>query len=189
MPRVMLVRHAEPEIDVSLPAEQWVLTSRGRESAARLVSTLAEFAPTVIIASPELKAVETAQVLADGLGLDLELDTRFSEHGVGPMEFIEDYNEFRGLVRRHFGFPDEVVMRKESSRAAGDRFAAGVQERLAAAPESVPVIVSHGRIVSSWLASLAGASAWEIWTELRMPDLIDVDLASNTFRTVPFPII
>ncbi len=79
-------------------------------------------------------------------------------------------------------------MRGESARAAGLRFADAVQSLLVRPEGEVPVIVSHGRIMSSWLGSVSGIFAWEIWTELRMPDLIEVDLAAKTFRSIDVPL-
>jgi broad specificity phosphatase PhoE len=189
MNRLLLVRHAEPSIDPAVAASEWSLAERGVRSASLVAAELARFGPTMIIASPERKAIDTARILSDGLGLPLEVDNRFSEHGAEPGEFMAEYGTFRDLVKRHFDRPDETVMRGESSRAAGLRFAEAVQDRLAHSPNDLPVIVSHGRIMSSWLGSLAGSSAWEIWTGLRMPDLIDVDLATGTFRAVDVSLV
>jgi broad specificity phosphatase PhoE len=188
MKRVMLVRHAEPRIEADIPAEDWALTSRGIAAANRLASELARLGPTIILASPERKAVETANILSAVLGLPIEQEERFSEHGAGPGEFLADYAEFRDLVKRHFDHSDDVVMRQESSRDAGARFAEALASWLTTPPTDVPVTVSHGRIMSSWLGGLTETSAWDIWTNLRMPDLIEVDLDRKTFRTIDFPL-
>jgi len=190
MNRVLLVRHAEPDIDVAVPAEEWSLTARGVESTSRLATILADLAPTVIVTSPERKAVETGRVIAGSLGLPLEQDASFSEHGASPLKFMTDYAEFRELVKRHFAEPDRIVMRDESSRDAGERFGRGIRqlEQQSTSPADVPVIVSHGRIMASWLAGLTGGSPWEIWNDFRMPDLIEVDLSQATMRKVPFPL-
>ncbi len=82
-----------------------------------------------------------------------------------------------------------MVLRQESSRAAADRFGAALDDRLRVlTPDDVPVIVSHGRIMASWLASLTDTEAWEIWTALRLPDLLDVDLDAGTFLSVDIPL-
>lgn len=182
MRRLYLVRHAEPDINPRLPAAEWSLTSRGVASSRRLASALSGFGPTVIISSPERKAVETANLIAESLEIAVQVDERVSEHGAGPDSFINDYAEFRAMVQRHFEAADEIVFRHESSLEAGSRFAACVGE--VCVPEEVPVLVSHGRIMASWLAELSGTPAWEVWTSFRLPDLIEVDLEQQTFRTV-----
>lgn len=183
--RIVLVRHAEPEIEVDVPAEAWPLTVRGIESTRRLVPALRELGPTRIVASPERKAIETAEVLAGELALPVAQDTRFAEQGAEAGQFLTDYSAFRDLVRQHFAQPDEVVMRGESARAAGARFAAGVE---ACVGTGLPVVVSHGRIIASWLAAVTGEPAWALWTGLRMPDLIEVDLSAPSFRSIPVPL-
>jgi len=187
MPRVMLVRHAEPHIDIDLPAAEWSLTPRGVASTQRLAVELLAANPSLIIASPERKALETARILAGALDVLIEQDERFSEQGAEAGQFLTDYAEFRALVRHHFDHPGEVVLRQESSHAAGERFGDALRARLESAP-GVPVIVSHGRIMASWLASLTGSSAWEIWTALRLPDLLDVDIDGRTYRSVDVPL-
>ena len=188
MPRVMLVRHAEPHIDIDLPAAEWSLTPRGVASTQRLAVELLAANPSLIIASPERKALETARILAGALDVPIEQDERFSEQGAEAGQFLTDYAEFRALVRHHFDHPDEVVLRQESSHAARERFGEAVDARLETAASGVPVIVSHGRIMASWLASLTGSSAWEIWTALRLPDLLDVDIDGRTYRSVDIPL-
>ncbi len=189
MRRLMLVRHAEPHIDIDLPAAEWFLTPRGVERTRRLAAELIAANPSLILASPERKALETARILAGEFNLPIEQDERFSEQGAEAGQFLTDYAEFRALVRYHFDHPDEVVLRQESSRAAATRFGEALRTRFERLdPAGPPVIVSHGRIMASWLASLTGASAWDIWTELRLPDLLDVDLERGTFRSIDVPL-
>jgi broad specificity phosphatase PhoE len=185
MNRLLLVRHAEPEIDVAVPSAAWPLTARGIASTERLATTVAEFAPTRVISSPEVKAVETGRVVATALGLPLEVNDHFAEHGAGPDQFIPDYREFRAMVRRFFDEPEALVFRDESCQAAAARFDSGVLD-LAGRPDDIPIVITHGRIMSSWLANVSGGTAWDIWTALRMPDLIEVDLDARAFRTVAF---
>jgi broad specificity phosphatase PhoE len=189
MNRVILVRHAEPQIEIEVPASAWSLTARGEESTRRLIPRLATLRPGVIWSSPERKALQTAGLLAEGLELSLQQDDRFSEQGADVGQFLTDYAEFRALVRHHFEHPDEVVLRGESSRAAGERFGEGVTSILEAGSREVPVIVSHGRIMASWLSSITGEPAMEIWTRFRMPDLVEVDLDAKRYRSIPVDLV
>ncbi len=189
MNRLIVVRHAEPDIDFLKPAAEWPLTSRGVESTRRLATVLSRLHPTAIVASPERKAVETAMLIAESLELPMSIDERIAEQGAGPDEFIEDYNEFRSLVQRHFEQPDDLVFRREPSRAAGERFGRCVESCVGQAEEpGVPVLVSHGRIMASWLGRVVDQSPWDIWNEFRMPDLIEVDLDAATYRAHEVPL-
>jgi len=183
--RIVLVRHAEPEIDADKPAAEWALTLRGEQSTRLLCDAVRDLGPTRVIASPELKAIQTGQIIAGALDLPFAEDERLAEQGAGPGEFLTDYTQFRALVRRHFAEPGTAVMRGESSYDAGRRYDAAVRD---AAADGAPVLVSHGRIMASWLSSLTGQDAWGIWTDLRMPDLIEVDLEARTFRPIRVPL-
>ncbi len=189
MQQVILVRHAEPQIDIDQPASEWPLTPRGTANAQSLAGAMPALGAVRIVASPERKALETAHVLAGALGLPVVQDDRFSEQGAEAGQFLTDYAEFRALVRHHFDHPDEVVLRQESSNDAGARFGAGVAEHhKAVAGDGALVIVSHGRIMASWLATVTGADAGDIWTGFRLPDLIEVDVEGRAYRTVDFPL-
>lgn len=57
------------------------LSTRGRKQADRLAQFLERrgFRPDVIISSPKLRAVQTAEPLAERLGLEIQLDDRLAD--------------------------------------------------------------------------------------------------------------
>lgn len=101
------------------------------------------------------------------------------------MEFIADRELFRETVRRHFAEPSRAVLGYESSNEATARFARVVSDLgdQTSAPR-YPALVSHGRVMASFLASVTGADAWTIWNGLMMLDAIAVDLESGTVRRI-----
>lgn len=187
MERLILVRHAEPEIDPSLDAAAWPLTSRGEVAARRLATVLSGLQPGWIITSPERKARETAALIAESLEIPVADDPLLAEQGAGPDEFIHDYRDFRDRVRAHFAQPGEAVFRNETAADAAQRMWVCVDQCRDAG--GVPVLVSHGRIMASWLADVTGQDAWSIWNDFRMPDLLEVDLRERTFRSHHVPLI
>lgn len=187
MERLILVRHAEPEVSPTLGAAEWPLTSRGEFAVRRLATVLSGLQPGWIVSSPERKARETAALIAESLEIPVAEEPLIAEQGAGPDEFIADYGEFRNLVRTHFAQPQQVVFRNEAAADAAQRLAICIDQCRDAG--GVPVLVTHGRIMASWLASLTGRDAWEIWNEFRLPDLIEVDLAARTFRSHDVPLI
>ena len=189
MNRVILVRHAEPQIETEIPASAWSLTTRGESATRRLVPRIAALRPSTIIASPERKALQTAGLLAEGLEISLQQDERFSEQGADIGDFYPDYAQFRAIVEQHFNRPEEVVFRGESASSAAARFANGIAAVRESSRTGTPVIVSHGRIMASWLAGISGQPPIEVWTALRMPDLIEVDLDTSQFRSLPVDLV
>jgi broad specificity phosphatase PhoE len=173
MPRLCLVRHTTPEVNPDRPAEEWAVGEEGRLQVEAIVDEVREIGPTAIVSSPELKARVTAEILAQGTGLDVRIDDRLAEQGLGAVPFYGGHDEFHARVREHFSLPDAVILGNESSRAAASRFNEVVQ---AFGPNDVPVLVSHGRILSAWLASQVALDAYDIWENLQMPDALLVEI-------------
>jgi len=74
--RLILVRHAKAapgDPDALRP-----LTAEGLEAAALLAVDLRALAPDAVIASPLLRARETAAPIAEAAGLELEIDERLA---------------------------------------------------------------------------------------------------------------
>jgi phosphohistidine phosphatase len=80
--RLYLLRHADagdPEA-WSGPDEARPLSGKGEKQSRRLGKLLASvgFAPSVILSSPKLRAKQTAEILADELGLEVTIDERLA---------------------------------------------------------------------------------------------------------------
>jgi broad specificity phosphatase PhoE len=174
MPRLCLVRHTTPVVDPDRPAEDWTIGDEGRQQVEAILPTIEEIGPTAIVTSPELKARLTAEILAQGLGLAMRIDDNLREQGLGAVPFYGGHDEFHEMVREHFALPEMTILGNESSRAAADRFNRVVQSF---GPREVPVLVSHGRIMSAWLASQVALDAFDIWQNLQMPDALLVEIA------------
>lgn len=74
--RLFLVRHAHS--DPGQPDELRPLSARGREQARELAEHLAAARPVVVLASPLLRARETAAAIAKGAGAELRVDERLA---------------------------------------------------------------------------------------------------------------
>ncbi len=77
--RVYLIRHgkAQRQSLTGLDADR-CLAARGREQAAWLGAELREgdFPPERVLCSPAARALETAELLGEGLGVEVEVDER-----------------------------------------------------------------------------------------------------------------
>jgi broad specificity phosphatase PhoE len=161
-------------VDPDRPAEEWAIGDEGRQQVESILPTIAEIGPTVIVTSPELKARLTAEILAQGTGLEMRIADNLREQGLGAVPFYGGHDEFHELVREHFALPEMKILGNESSRTAANRFNEVVQSF---GPREVPVLVSHGRIMSAWLATQIALDAFDIWQNLQMPDALLVDIA------------
>jgi len=160
---ILLVRHAQPDVDPYRKASTWELTQAGRDAATACAARLADERPDLVVTSRERKARETGEIIASALGLDVLEDERLGEQGGDQVEFIDDRERFRMAVHRHFADPSSIVLGRESALAAATRFARAVAERSSQVPPPRrPVLVSHGRVMAAFMATVTGADAWTL---------------------------
>jgi probable phosphoglycerate mutase len=77
---VLLIRHALPLRSEPGEGSDPDLSEEGIEQAKRLPDALARFPITRLVSSPQRRAVQTAQPVADALGLDIDIDERLAEY-------------------------------------------------------------------------------------------------------------
>jgi len=78
--QLLLVRHALPLRSEPGQGSDPQLSAVGIEQAARLPDALARFPIQRVVSSPQMRAVETAQPVADALGMPVEVDQRLAEY-------------------------------------------------------------------------------------------------------------
>lgn len=173
-PDLIIARHARPEVQPDDPASSWSLSPEGIAAATSLGERLRAFDTLRITTSAELKAIQTGEAIEPRS--PVVTDHHFSEQGLGGVAFLPG-DAFREQVITHFRQPGARLLGDESSREAAFRFDAGIHDATDAFTKRViPVIVSHGRIISAWLTAFAHPatrttiSADILWESLRMPD-------------------
>ena len=171
---LILVRHGRPKIDPDTPATSWPLCPEGREAVERLTERLAAYSPQALVSSPEPKAKETAEIIADRLGLEVALDPGLHEHKRQHRTFGTE-QEFRQSVAAVFAKPREAVHGGETAIEACDRLA----KTLAGQIRQPLIAVTHGTILSLYLAKRLGCDAHDLWRSLHMPDAFVLDASGE----------
>jgi broad specificity phosphatase PhoE len=165
---LLLVRHSAPELDPSVPSEEWRLSEEGRRRCEPLAERIADYQPQMLVSSPEPKARETAELIAPSLGLEVQLDDGLRETArrtVGWLAREQIELGIKALIER----PDQVVYGEESANAALARFEAAV----AGLPDRA-VVVTHGTVISLYVAAKTGTDPFELWRSLELPDVVEV---------------
>jgi broad specificity phosphatase PhoE len=165
---LLLVRHSAPELDPSVPSEEWWLSEEGRRRCRPLAERLASFEPRVLLASTEPKARETAELVAPALGLEVQLSDGLRETARRTIGWLASEEIDRG-IRELFERPREVVFGEESAEAALARFQAAI-----AGLSEPAVVVTHGTVLSLYAAPRIGRDAYELWSSLELPDIVEV---------------
>jgi broad specificity phosphatase PhoE len=170
--RLVLVRHGKPEIEEGTPSTQWLLSQSGREAAALLATQLEGFTFQKITSSPELKAIGTAEAIAQKLGLNVEIDDDLSEHKRHSTGFLplEDFNT---QIARLFQSPwSELVFGDETANAALERFTRALDRQYVSTGSSDVLVVTHGTIMLIYVANKLGIDPLPFWRSLSAPTAI-----------------
>lgn len=169
-PALILVRHGRPLIDPDAPPTTWPLCPDGREAVAKLAEQLARFAPSAVASSPEPKARETAEIIAATLGLKVEIDDGLHEHKRPALAFGAE-EAFRARIAQVFAEPAKPIAGGESVEQACERLA----KALADHPARPLVAVTHGTVLSHYVARHLGLDAHDLWRSLHTPDAFVLD--------------
>jgi broad specificity phosphatase PhoE len=165
MTTLFLARHGQTEWNL---AHRWQgdppLNDAGREQARVLGAAIAVDAPDAIYSSDLLRARETALIIGEVLGLDVEIDPRLREIDVGEWvglttaELEERFPAgFQSYREGRAGWEEG-----ESYETMIDRVAAALHAIAAAHPGERVLVVTHaGVICATWLASGRLLADWQ----------------------------
>ncbi len=182
-PRLILVRHSLPEIVPSLPAYEWRLSKAGRRRCQALADRLATYHPDVIVTSVERKAIETGQIVADLLGKPVEMVQGLQEHDRSNVGWLGG-EQFEAAVADFFRKPDELILGRETANQASQRFAAAIEGVQAVYPLHTVVAVTHGTVLSLFVARVGKLQPFRLWTRLGMPALVVLSVPGHDVQEV-----
>lgn len=175
MRHLLFVRHALPVIQETVERHYWRLSEEGHRRAARLAGHLESYDVRAIVSSNEMKAIETANAIASRVNRTFEVDENLREHAIESEPFRSE-PAFKRLVDSFFENPDAVVFGSESATGARERLAKAVTRARRRYRSGDLVIVSHGRILSMYLAPLLDMDPFELWKQLKTPALVALGL-------------
>ena len=172
MSKLILIKHAAPEVVPGVSSEQWRLSERGRASCAALAEALRAHGPTVITSSEEPKASETAELVAKQLGIEWTSAKDLHEHdrrGVPHMRSGEFISHVELMLRKR----DQRVLGNESADEALRRFRGAVRDLLGQHPDETVAVVSHGTVIALYVAEhTEDHTSFELWRKLGLPSLV-----------------
>jgi len=182
MPKLILIKHASPQVVPGVSPEKWHLSDRGRESCAALAEKLRSHQPGLIVSSTEPKAVETARLVAGELKISNQSAADLHEHDRSNVPHLRS-GEFISMMELFFRRPDELVLGKETAQQAEQRFTDAIEKILKthATVDSVAV-VSHGTVIALFLARHLAQPPFQIWREMGLPSFVVLELP--TYRVV-----
>ncbi|MCB9422840.1 MAG: histidine phosphatase family protein [Ardenticatenaceae bacterium] len=174
--KFLFIRHAAVAVDPAVPAREWSLSSDGRSRTRSLAPQLTPYDLTRIITSDESKARETGQIIAETLGLPWQSAPNLHEHNRQGAPFFTSKEAFETAVARFFDNPDTLVFGNETANQTFARFDTAVRHLLAVYPNDTLAIVTHGTVLTLFLAHYNQFTPFPFWQKLQMPDFFVVTL-------------
>lgn len=154
----MLIRHARPvrvEHDDGSRADP-PLSEQGVAQAVRLARWLADESFDRLYASPMRRAEQTARLLAEPRGFDIEFDPRLQEFDreadrYVPLEELKqtDYAEWQRFIRE--GYPSGEALERFR-----DDVLSSLEAIVAANPARRVAVVCHAGVINTWAAFVLG---------------------------------
>jgi broad specificity phosphatase PhoE len=177
--RLVLIRHAQVEIDPASATHAWRLSAEGAQAARRLREHPDVRDAASVYSSPEPKAVATAHALADVRIVSLchalrELDRT-------ALGWVGSHAHYKAIVREILLNPEESVLGCEPASSALSRFEGEVSAICARHPGETVALVSHGIVLALYVSRvLRRPPDIALWESIRFPDVAVVDLGEQT---------
>ena len=168
------------------------LSKRGHRQAERAASALASEKITAIYSSDLLRAVETAEPLAQLTGLEIKRTTAFRERGVGVLEGLTfeeaaaaHPEQYAALIRRDF---EHVILGGESYRQMLDRASAKMDQAIKQHRGGRICVFSHTGTICILTLHLMGAldapELRPVWIKTTNCGITRIELRSDGFVRV-----
>jgi broad specificity phosphatase PhoE len=149
--------HTQIRVDPTTPVPDWCLSDEGRARIIRVTSAPWMTKVGKIIASPERRTVEAADIFARRCGLPVEVNTGIADTDRPRDEYLS-VADLDSAVDTFLARPDESARPGwETANDGQKRVAAAVDALLAAKTDPDDILfIGHGRIGTLLMCHLAG---------------------------------
>lgn len=169
-----LIRHGKPEIDTTIPSSEWRLSHSGINEIRNFAKSNFPEEIELLISSYEPKAVETAQLISQNLGIPSMIAAGLEEHKRENVQHFPNPEHFERHLRNFFAQPDECVFGTESATQALIRFQTTIASLLSQYSSKTIGFISHGCVISVLISAMESTDGYIEWHRLQMPDLIKI---------------
>jgi len=177
MTQLYLIRHAHTQMTGDV-ADRWSLSEKGRREAGILARQDFWRKVTMVLSSPEPKARQTARPAVRRWGIPFKVADCL--HELRRPRLIRNYQQ---VIARFFSNPEQSIAGMETASQAAERITRCLKELVAAHPGQTMAVVSHGLVLTLFLAQLD--NRWPTvseWRAVPFTGLITVD--TNTWHPI-----
>jgi broad specificity phosphatase PhoE len=177
MAKLILIKHAPPQVEPDVSSHEWKLSAAGRERAAALAERLRPHAPSIVFTSDEPKAIETAAIIAAALGVPHEAAPDLHEHDRSNVPQMPT-REFISSMALFFKRSTDVVLGRETAEQARRRVTVAIDRLLETHETRDIAIVTHGTVLALYLAAVMEGDPFDLWRRFGLPSYVALDAES-----------
>lgn len=170
MRKLILIKHAKPQVVDEVPSHEWELSEEGRQACGRLAEVVRRHDPAAIVTSQEPKAKETGRLLGQALGKPVSEFAGLREHDRSNVSLMPP-REFISMMALFFKQRDRLVLGGETADQAARRFREAIDSVLAAHPAGNVAVVTHGTVLALFVAEHGSGDPFLLWREMGLPSV------------------
>jgi len=168
MRKLILIKHAKPQVEEDIPSHEWELSPEGRESCKALAQFLSQHQPKVIVTSDEPKAIQTGSIVAEALGISTRIYDGLHEHDRSNVPMMQP-REFISTMALFFKERRRLVLGRETAEDAVDRLEDTVEKLLHDEPEGNVAAVTHGTVLALFCEGHGLGDGFQLWRKMGLP--------------------
>jgi broad specificity phosphatase PhoE len=184
---VVLVKHAQPILEAGVPPREWRLGPEGEQQSQQLARRLRPYLPLRLVASPEPKAFMTGKLVAAELGLEVVPVAGLDEFDRPALPLMPKAEHERTNAAI-FEDPHARVLGVECGHDALQRFSSALDAELAHTQVSTLVAITHGTVMSLFVAAHNDIDGFGLWKQLVCPSFVVLDVPSFLLREAVYAV-
>ncbi|MGB1287108.1 MAG: histidine phosphatase family protein [Aggregatilineales bacterium] len=171
MSKIIIIRHSISQPVPGESAHTWQLTEGGHARCLLLAKHLQPYDIGRVFSSDEPKAIQTADALIAALSLSQQntIEPDLQETRRDSVPFYDSIDDFRAAIQAAMQNPDDVVFGEETFTDATARFTNAVHRLIQQHPNETLALVTHGTVMSLFIAAHSQLQCYETWRFLEMP--------------------
>jgi broad specificity phosphatase PhoE len=180
--KFIFIRHSKTDRNPEVPITCWGLTDEGIALAKVLSHKDVIKTLSVLYASFQTKALETAVILAKPNAIPIKADDRLTEVTSFTQVFESDFEVYTRNVHDYYSGDLARIGNGETKDEALQRFTTALESiALAESHNKYVGIVSHGNILTLFSALYKEVDCYELHTKIKQPDVAVFDWDTKTF--------
>lgn len=179
--KIVFIRHSKSLVNPNIPITSWGLSEEGVELARKLNSIAQIKTIEVVYSSLQPKALETAVLATENLGIPVEKDNNLTESTSFTNKFVS-LKELEENTRKYYAEKTLSINDGETFVQAQERFWKALQGIVKKEQDKESIgIVSHGNILAGFVSQITSEDPFEIVEKIAQPDVAVFDWNTKQF--------